>query len=59
MLKIQLWTAVTRAMASRKLEALNIMNTYISSTWHTAIFDSARCMFPMIIRRGLLTVRVN
>ena len=57
-LKIQLWTAETRAVASRKLKVVNIMTTSISITFRTAIAVSVWCAFPNVIFRGLLTVQV-
>ena len=55
---ICLMTAATMAIASRKIEVVNIITTSISSTWLTAIEVSALCAFYTFIFRGLLTVRV-
>ena len=55
---MQIWTASTGAMASIKLEVVDIMTTSISSTWRMNIAVSEQWEFHMIIFRGIITKRL-
>ena len=55
---MQIWTAATRAMESRKIDVVDIMTTSISSTWRMNIAVSEQWTFHMIIFRGIITVRL-